>query len=310
MPTTNLSKRAEAIIKNSATLTIQKTIPARNHHWENWMERKDQAFYDRASADMLKLQEMAIPLHTKSATISRMCHRYDRMMSSGLECLGLPKMIWVALIETSKGDCDLNSYHSACFEDEARNWAYEYFGSDYDYVKIRGERPDTLEAQASMLMKQALTTLIHTKSDMHNYHYYVIIETFIEHFNKCRITNPNITIQQAYETFSMEQKAEYYLIEDRPFPFDYGEQTPFRNILEHDEYVNSHFDHSFFAQVVTVGSGTSLTAKRYVRQNFEELLHTVKSRRHYYHIPPETTIYLADIYQVSKNWCAKYFPNY
>ena len=309
MPTTKLSKRAEAIVKNSATLKIQSPAPTRILYWDSFQERNDQEFYERASADMRKLKETGGSLHSKSATISRLCHRYERIMSYGLQHLGLPKMIWVALIEASKGACDLNSYRNACFEDDARNWAYCYFGSDYDYLKARDAHLTTLEEKACVLMKQTLTSIIHSKIFMRNYHYYVIIETFIEHFNKCRIINPETTLQQAFETFGLQQ-SESFLIEDIIFPVDYGEHTPFINIFEEDEYVSQHFDHSFFAQVITIGSGSSARAEDYVQENYPEIFNETNSNDLYYHIPLEVIIYLAETYQVSKNWCAKYFPDY
>ena len=99
MPTTKLSKRAEAIVKNSATLKSSPQLqPTSILGQFSGTQRPE--FYERASADMRKLKEQAVRC-IQRALPYRGCVIVE-IMSYGLQHLGLPKMIWVALSKQVK----------------------------------------------------------------------------------------------------------------------------------------------------------------------------------------------------------------
>ena len=305
-----LSPFANAIIKNATTLRLTEGAD-RNYNFFPEPPSEDfrpsrmddiDKFTQHTNSSFESLSDTGNQMFSKGQTISRICHRYDNMMMRTLGRMGLPKMVWIAIIEASEGTTELSSRKGNLTLEASRSWMHRYFQELDDKHKRTDffcRKSKKLREDAKSFIQNVLSGLIYFESydyAMRN----IVIDTFIEFFNKSRLTHPTITLDEVMSQFT-----------SHPWGIDLIEElfAGETNLLYDDaielrgSYIVNIFQGSVLGQLI------SYCEERHPRK-MAEYYKANRQPDDILHLPLPLRLYLADMYKVSRHWCATYFPNY
>ena len=305
-----LSPLANAITKNATTLRqssegdsdytffpeapLEDFLPSALDNIDKFTQQTDNSFE--------ALTDTGSQLFSKGQTISRICHRYDDMMMRTHARMGLPKMVWIAIIEASQGATELSSRQGNLTLEASRGWTYRYFENldEQENQKVFFcRKKKKLRKDARAFIQTVLTALIHFEPHdfaMRN----VVIDAFVEFFNTTRTTHPNITLTDVMERFTSHawgiELIDELLAGETKLLYD--DAIELRGL-----HIVNIFQGGVLSDVI------SYCEERHPRK-MADYYNTKHQPSDLLQAPLPLRLYISDMYKVSQQWCDTYFPNY